>query len=144
MRRYLVIANQTLTSEQLQQELLLRVESSDEECLFHFVVPDTAKKDYSPGWTDTSPESLHGVQRARQRLQAAMEVVRAAGASALGALGNPDPMKAVELQMQCSAYDEIIVSMLPEKTSRWFNLDLPSRIARAVPIPVTTMTAKAS
>ena len=144
MRRYLVIANQTLTSEQLQQELLLRVESSAEECLFHFLVPNTAKQDYSPGWSDASPETLHGAQRACRRLQAVMELVRAAGACALGALGDPDPMKAVEVQMQCSAYDEIIVSMLPETTSRWFNLDLPSRIARAVPIPVTTITAKAT
>lgn len=143
MRRYLVIANQTLASDQLQQELLMRAEAANDECLFHFLVPNTEKDDYSPAW-DTGGSAIQaGTSGARRRLREAMSTVRAAGASALGALGDPNPIKAVELQMQCSVYDEIIVSVLPQTLSRWLMMDLPSRIGRAVKTPVTTITAKA-
>ena len=70
--------------------------------------------------------------------------MRAAGASALGALGDPDPLRAVQLQVQCSNDDESIVSLLPERSSRWFFADLPNRSSRSVQVPVTTITANAS
>ena len=136
MRRYLVIANQTLATHQLRQELLLRAEVG--QALFHFIVPNTAEDDYSADWSSAEG----GIEGARERLRFALAAVRAAGACALGALGDPDPLQAVKLQMQCSNYDEIIVSMLPERSSRWFRQDLPSRIAGAVQVPVTTITAK--
>ncbi len=141
MRRYLVIANQTLATDQLMQELLLRAEAG--ESLFHFLVPNTAEKDYSLDWSGLEGPVEPGTEGARARLKHALGAVRAAGACALGALGDPDPLKAVQLQVQCSAYDEIIVSMLPERTSRWFRADLPRRISRAVQVPVTTIVAKA-
>lgn len=140
MRRYLVIANQTLATHQLRQELLLRAEIG--QALFHFIVPNTAEDDYSADWSSGEAAIQAGTEGARQRLQFALAAVRAAGACALGALGDPDPLQAVKLQMQCSNYDEIIVSMLPERSSRWFRQDLPSRIANAVQVPVTTITAK--
>ena len=141
MRRYLVIANQTLATHQLRQELLLRAES--EQSLFHFIVPNTAETDYSAEWVEYEGAIETGTAGAEARLKFALATVRAAGACALGALGDPDPLKAVQLQMQCSNYDEIIVSMLPEKSSRWFRADLPNRISRRVQVPVTTITAKA-
>ena len=140
MRRYLVIANQTLATHQLRQELLLRAEVGP--ALFHFIVPNTAAEDYSADWQSSDAAVEAGTEGARERLRFALAAVRAAGACALGALGDPDPLAAIELQMQCSNYDEIIVSMLPEKSSRWFRRDLPSRIAAAVQVPVTTITAK--
>lgn len=142
MRRYLVIANQTLATHQLRQELLLRAEA--EPSLFHFIVPDTAEKDYSADWAQHEGAINTGSEGAEERLKFALASVRATGACALGALGDPDPLQAVKLQVQCSNYDEIIVSMLPERSSRWFKTDLPNRISRAVQIPVTTITAKVS
>jgi len=141
MRRYLVIANQTLATHQLRQELLLRAESG--ESLFHFLVPNTADNDYSSEWAEHEGVIDAGTKGAKARLEFALAAVRAAGACALGALADPDPLTAVELQLQCSAYDEVIVSMLPEPSSRWFKADLPSRISRSVQIPVTMITAKA-
>jgi hypothetical protein len=142
MRRYLVIANQTLATHQLRQELLLRAEA--EPSLFHFIVPDTAEEDYSADWIAQEGAIEPGAVGAENRLKFALASVRAAGASALGALGDPDPLQAVKLQVQCSNYDEIVVSMLPEKSSRWFLTDLPSRISRSVKVPVTTIIAKDS
>ncbi len=139
MRRYLVVANQTLSTDQLQQELLLRAEAG--EALFHFLVPDTHERDYAVAWGGLSAIES-GTFGAMTRLKDALALVRSSGAHALGALGHPDPVEAVERQMQCSAYDEVIVSMLPERNSRWLKLDIPSRIARAVSTPVTAITAK--
>lgn len=140
MRRYLVIANQTLATHQLRQELLLRAEA--EQSLFHFLVPNTDTKDYSDDWIEHDGAVEPGRAGAEARLKFAVASVRAAGASALGALGDPDPLRAVQLQVQCSNYDEIIVSLLPERSSRWFFADLPNRISRSVQVPVTTITAK--
>lgn len=140
MRRYLVIANQTLATHQLRQELLLRAEA--EPSLFHFLVPNTDEKDYSAEWAEHEGAIEAGSDGAEARLKFALASVRAAGACALGALGDPDPLAAVRLQVQCSNYDEIIVSLLPEKSSRWFTADLPNRISRSVQVQVTTITAK--
>lgn len=142
MRRYLVIANQTLATHQLRQELLLRAEEG--ESLFHFLVPNTAREHYSPVWADHEGAIETGAEGAKARLRFALATVRAAGASALGALGDPDPLEAVKLQVQCSAYEEILVSMLPDGSSRWLDVDLPSRISSFTRIPVTTITAKGS
>jgi hypothetical protein len=142
MRRYLVIANQTLATHQLRQELLLRAEEG--ESLFHFLVPNTAREHYSPAWADYEGAIETGTEGAKARLRFALATVRAAGACALGALGDPDPLEAVKLQVQCSAYDEIMVSMLPDGSSRWLDVDLPSRISAFTRIPVTTITAKDS
>ena len=51
MRRYLVIANQTLATHQLRQELLMRAEEG--ESLFHFLVPNTEREHYSPEWAES-------------------------------------------------------------------------------------------
>jgi hypothetical protein len=142
MRRYLVIANQTLATHQLRQELLLRAEAG--ESLFHFLVPNTERDHYSPAWAEYEGSIETGTEGAKERLRFALATVRAAGACALGALGDPDPLQAVQLQVQCSAYDEIIVSLLPDGSSRWLEADLPSQISACTLVPVTTITAKGS
>ena len=133
MRRYLVIANQTLLSDQLMQELLLRAEA--DAATFYVIVPDTARRDYA------NPDDANH-SSARTRLNRALSEIRLAGASATGSVEAPDPIEAVELRVRREEYDEIIVSTLPKTLSRWLKMDLPSKIARAVTTPVTTIIAK--
>jgi hypothetical protein len=39
-------------------------------------------------------------------------------------------------------YDEVIVSTLPVKVSKWLKLDLPHRVERGTGLPVTHVVAR--
>jgi GABA permease len=43
--------------------------------------------------------------------------------------------------MQRQQFDEVIISTLPKRVSRWLHQDLPSKVRRHVSIPVTVVTA---
>jgi hypothetical protein len=66
----------------------------------------------------------------------------AAGATAGGAVCDPDPMRAVEDAVTGRGFDEIIVSTLPARLSRWLHQDLPARLGRKLHLPVTHVAAK--
>ncbi len=64
----------------------------------------------------------------------------AAGAPVEGMLGDPDPLAAVQDALNLRGFDEVIVSTLSRRVSRWLHLDLPRKIA-GLGLPVTTVTA---
>jgi hypothetical protein len=63
----------------------------------------------------------------------------AAGADVEGIIGDPDPSAAVQDAINLRGFDEIIISTLSPKVSRWLKLDLPSKVA-GMGLPVTTVT----
>ena len=64
----------------------------------------------------------------------------AAGQSVSGRVGDHDPLAAVEDALNAEQFDEVIVSTLPKRVSRWLHLDLPSKVA-GLGLPVTTVSA---
>lgn len=56
-----------------------------------------------------------------------------------GIIGDPDPMAAVHDALNLRGFDEVIVSTLSPRLSRWLKLDLPSKVA-GLGLPVTTVT----
>ena len=68
---------------------------------------------------------------------------QAAGAHVEGAIGDSDPFAAVKQEVERGAFDEIIISTLPARVSRWLHLDLPRRV-EALGLPGTVVAAEQS
>ena len=58
-------------------------------------------------------------------------------------MGDPEPLAAIQDAINLHGYDEIILSTLPAKVSRWLKLDLPSK-TRGLGLPLTHVEAKES
>jgi hypothetical protein len=67
----------------------------------------------------------------------------AAGGHVEGIVGDSDPFLAVQQAVEPGGFDEIIISTLPARVSRWLRRDLPHRV-EALGLPVTVVTAKQS
>ena len=51
------------------------------------------------------------------------------------------PLDAIQDAVNIHGFDEIIISTLPTRFSRWLHLDLPSKL-NGLGLPVTTVTAQ--
>ncbi len=132
MRAYLIVANQTLTSESLTQAITARL--ADGPVRTHVVVP------LSPvggrlTWNEQASRAV-----AQTRLDEMLERLREMGAEADGEIGDRDPVMAVRDAMRGREVDEVIVSTLPRGLSRWLGEDVPSRLRDSVRVPVTVVT----
>jgi GABA permease len=144
VRRYLVVANQTLPSPGLAA--LLEEKASTGPAEFHVLVPEGAPpviiQDPAEGLApQLAPvdegERLRALGEAEERLDEFRRRFAYLGLGLSGEVGLGDPLAAVERVMGRSSFDEIIVSTLPTGVSRWLKLDLPSRLERAHRLPVT-------
>jgi len=136
MRSYLIVANQTLTSESLQEAIEERL--ADGPVRTHVVVP------MSPGSGRLSWDEQQSRETAQARLDETLERLREMGAEADGEVGDRDPVMAVRDALRRQEVDEIIVSTLPRGLSRWLGEDVPSRLRDSVGVPVTVVTQSAS
>jgi hypothetical protein len=128
--RVLIVANRTAATPLLLDKL--RDRARDGPCTFTLLVPRFAG--------DVDPE---GVQ-AKMTLELALPAIReATGSPVGGVVGDADPFSAVRDFLNLEPPDEVIVSTLPERLSRWLHSELPSRV-RALGVPVTVVTARHS
>ena len=122
----LVVANLTAASTHLLDALKVRSERSPIRVTL--VMPAQG-----PG--------LGGREAVRERLDTALEGMRAAGLEAEGAIGDADPMEAVAECFDPARHDEAIVCTLPGRSSKWLQYDFPHRVARFTGVPVTHVVA---
>jgi hypothetical protein len=81
-----------------------------------------------------------GIEQARLRLEAALPTLsEAAGAPVNGHVGDANPLAAVEDALHLIGFDEIILSTLPWRVSRWMRVDLPRKV-RALGLPLLHVT----
>jgi len=151
MHRYLVVANQTLGSDELVA--LVRERTADGPAEFWLVVPATPVKDLASnaipipmpvmGGISTLPAPPAEARRLAQlNLDAALEKLRATGATVDGAVADPDPVRAVAEAVRAREFDEIIVFTLPPRLSRWLHNDLPTRLQHEFNLPVTDVVVR--
>jgi hypothetical protein len=131
--RVLVVANKTAATPALIQAV--RDRAARGGCTFALLVPNT-------------PHGLHKVVDPQDQDKTEAEHVLelplledAAGAPVEGLIGDPEPLAAIQDAINLHGFDEIIISTLPTRVSRWLKLDLPSK-AKGLGLPVTTITAQ--
>jgi hypothetical protein len=134
MAKVLVVANRTAESPELLDALRQRAAQGDAE--FTLLVPSTP---HGVAW---AADMHSGGSEAEDHMRGAVERMRSAGLDVSdGKVGDPDPIAAVQDEVNFASYDEIIVSTLPGGVSKWLKLDLPHRVGRTTGLPVTHVTA---
>lgn len=78
---------------------------------------------------------------ASARLQTGLDWLARLGASATGEIGTTDAVAAVCAVVEQRRVDEVLVSTLPSRLSRWLRQDLPRKLARRITVPVSVVTA---
>ncbi len=131
MARILVVANQTAESQDLLDVLKSRGDGNE----YVLVLP-----------------AGHGIEKAADpdaarahtepHLNAALERWRSEGLTVEGSVGDTDPLAAVQDAVNFAKFDEVIVSTLPSRASKWLKMDLPTRVERATGLPVTHVETK--
>lgn len=149
--RYLVVANQTLGSPALLDAVEDRIGTGPAE--FHVLVPSSHSQEYISARratvlgdpltgfvpADFAPpgQDEKALELADQRLGELLDYMRRAGIEATGEIGAADPLRAIGAVLQRGSFDEIILSTMPAGVSKWLGMDLPSRVRRTFPLPVT-------
>jgi hypothetical protein len=130
MASVLVVANRTAESPELLEAL--RVRAVQGPCDFTLLVPSTP---HGLAWA----ADMHaGGEEAEQHRQAFVDELREEGLNVVSAkVGDPDPLAAIQDECNFHEYDELIVSTLPLKISKWLHVDLPRKAGAATGLPVT-------
>ena len=127
--RVLVVAHRTAATPRLLDEVRARARRSP--CSFTLLVP-------RPYWDPETDEAAATLELAIPLLDEA-----AGGGHVEGSVGDNDPFAAVQQAVERGGFDEIIISTLPARASRWLRRDLPHRV-EALGLPVTVVTAEQS
>ena len=126
----LVVANRTAESPELLTALQERAARGP--CAFTLLVPQTP---HGLAWA-ADPDAGH--DEAEHHRMAFIEELREEGIDLAEAkVGDGDPLAAIQDECNFHDYDEVIVSTLPLKLSKWLHVDLPSKARAATGLPVT-------
>lgn len=133
-RRVLVLANRTLTGEELHDALEELPGSESAEYLV--VVPanpvDTGEAEREGAafvWEATTTA-------ANRRLEETLAMLRDRGLTVDGELGDYRPLVALEQAMRHFAADHVVISTQPDDRSTWLHHDVVSRARERLDVPV--------
>ena len=120
-RRILIVANRTAATPTLIDHVKQLVR--ERPSTFSLLIPDAPRSEHTD-WT----------------MELALPLLeRAAGGPVEGLTGEEDPFEAIRRAVEESHYDEIVISTLPRRVSKWLRRDLPSRV-QSLGLPVTVVT----
>jgi hypothetical protein len=133
-KKVLVVANRTACGPGLIAAVRERAARGDAS--FHLVVPAAAHGLHKV----VDPEDS-GKDESQRALDDALPLLsEAAGQPVTGEIGDAEPLAAIQDAIHLKGADEIIVSTLPRRVSKWLKLDLVSK-ARGLGLPVTHVEA---
>ena len=132
--RVLIVANKTAATPALLEAV--RKRAARGPVTFTLLVPNAA-------------HGLHKLVDPEDQSQSEAETVielavplleEAAGTSVDSMIGVPEPLAAIQDAVNIHGFDELIISTLPQRVSKWLHLDLPAKAA-GLGLPVTTVVA---
>jgi hypothetical protein len=133
--RILVVANKTAATPALLATV--RERAARGPCEFTLLVPNATHGLHKV--VDPEDQSRN---EAETTIELALPLLEdAAGGPVDAMIGVPEPLAAIQDAINLHGFDEIIVSTLPTRVSKWLKLDLPSKAA-GLGLPVTTVTAR--
>lgn len=149
MHKVLIVANQTIGSAELTRAVTERITDAAD---FHLLVPvpPTPPSAISVGLAAVESAATAFMvlpdlrALAEERLATGLEWLRTLDADATGEVGLVDTVAAVVAVVERDHIDEVIVSTLPSRISKWLRQDLPHKIEKRVTVPVTIVTASTS
>jgi hypothetical protein len=133
--RVLVVAYKTAATPALLEAVRDRAQRG--AATFTLLVPNPAHGLHAV----MDPEDVEHSE-GEQVLELAIPLLEeAAGGPVEGIVGDPSPMNAIQDAINIRGFDEVIISTLPARVSKWLKLDLPSKVT-GLGLPVTTVTAR--
>ena len=130
--RVLVVANRTAATPALLA--CVRERAQRGPATFTLLVPNTAS-----GLERIADPEDHGHGGQGHARAGAAAARGGRGRPVTGMVGDPAPLDAIQDAINLHGFDEIILSTLPSRVSRWLKLDLPSKLT-GLGLPVTTVT----
>ena len=133
--RILVVANKTAATPALLDAV--RERAARGPCEFTLLVPNATH------WLHkvVDPED-QSQNEAETTIELALPLLEDAARGPVDAMiGVPEPLAAIQDAVNLHGFDELIISTLPSKVSKWLKLDLPHKAA-GLGLPVTTVTAR--
>jgi hypothetical protein len=131
----LVVANRTAATPALLDAV--RERAARGPCTFTLLVPNPVR-----GLDRATDPEDHDRSEGAAVLELALPLMeQACGAPVEGLVGDAEALSAIQDAVNLGDFDEIIISTLPSRVSRWLHLDLP-RKAAGLGLPVTTVTAR--
>ena len=119
--RVLIVANRTAATPTLLDHV--KRLAGERPSAFSLLISDVATSEHTD-WT----------------MELALPLLeRAAGGPVEGLTGEEDPFEAIRRAVADGDYDEIVISTLPRRVSKWLRRDLPHRV-ETPGVPVTVVT----
>jgi hypothetical protein len=129
-RRILVVANETLAGRALKREIEHR--TSEGQSVVRVVCPALNTK--LKHWISDEDEAR---RRAQERLDVVVSDLGKEGLEAEGAIGDGDPVQAIEDALRVFPADEAIISTHPPGRSNWLERDVVERARVRFAIPIS-------
>ena len=123
--RVLIVANRTASTPRLIEAVRRRAEASP--CEFALLIPDVTNRKTADWTMETAQRLLRPVARGKVE----------------GLVGGPDPFESVKQAVQEGNFDEIMISTLSRRASKWLRRDLIRRV-EGLGLPVTAIVPKAA
>jgi nucleotide-binding universal stress UspA family protein len=131
--RVLVVAAKTATTPGLAAAV--RDRAAKGAAQFTLLVPNPTHGLHSV--VDPQDQNSNEADEIIAKARPALE--EAAGGKVETLVGDAEPLAAIQDAVNLNGFDEIILSTLPSRISKWLHLDLPSKVG-GLGLPLTTVT----